>query len=77
MTGSRADAPDRAYFHDGGLDVWYPTAAIVVEIVSPGDESRQKSAFYHRVGVEEVLIVGSGRPDRGVVHAWPGGIPTG
>ncbi len=56
-TPSDFRVPDRAYFRDGGLDVWNPTAAIVVEIVSPGDESRQKFAFYHRVGVEEVLIV--------------------
>jgi Uma2 family endonuclease len=27
---------------------WYPTAAIVVEVVSPRDESRRKSGFYHR-----------------------------
>jgi Uma2 family endonuclease len=49
--------PDRAYFRHGGLEVWNPTAAIVVEVVSPGDESRAKLDFYFRVGVEEVLIV--------------------
>ena len=49
--------PDRAYFRSGGLAVWNPTAAIVVEVVSPGDESRLKFAFYHRQGIEEVLIV--------------------
>jgi Uma2 family endonuclease len=49
--------PDRAWFRTGGLDVWNPTAAIVAEIVSPGDESRRKFDFYHRVGIEEVLIV--------------------
>lgn len=49
--------PDRAYFRSGGLEVWNPTAAIVVEVVSPGDESRLKFAFYHRAGIEEVLIV--------------------
>ena len=49
--------PDQAWFRTGGLDVWNPTAAIVVEIVSPGDESRMKFDFYHRAGVEEVLIV--------------------
>jgi Uma2 family endonuclease len=31
--------------------------AIVVEVLSPGDESRRKLGFYHRRGVEEVLIV--------------------
>jgi Uma2 family endonuclease len=36
---------------------WNPTAALVVEVVSPGDESRRKLDFYFRAGVEEVLIV--------------------
>jgi Uma2 family endonuclease len=36
---------------------WYPTAAIVVEVVSPGDESRRKTDFYFRRRVEELLIV--------------------
>ncbi len=49
--------PDRAWFRTGGLDVWNPTAAIVAEIVSPGDESRRKFDFYHHAGIEEVLIV--------------------
>lgn len=49
--------PDRAYFREGGDDVWNPTAAIVVEILSPGDESHAKLGFYFRVGVAEVLIV--------------------
>jgi Uma2 family endonuclease len=49
--------PDQAYFRDRAGDVWNPTAAIVVEIVSPGDESREKLPFYHRAGIEEVLIV--------------------
>jgi Uma2 family endonuclease len=41
---------------DKGL-TWHPTAAVVVEVVSVGDESRRKSDFYHRAGVEESLIV--------------------
>jgi Uma2 family endonuclease len=50
--------PDQAYFHrDVKPAVWNPTAVIVVEIVSPGDESRDKFGFYHHAGVEEVLIV--------------------
>ena len=36
---------------------WNPTAAIVVEVVSPGDESRRKLHFYFRAGVDELLIV--------------------
>jgi len=57
--GTPADyrIPDRAYFRGGDDETWNPTAAIVVEILSPGDESRAKLPFYHRAGVEEVLIV--------------------
>lgn len=29
----------------------------IVEVVSPGDDSRRKTDFYFRAGVEEVLIV--------------------
>ena len=49
--------PDRAYLRQRATEVWNPGAAIVVEIVSPGDESYAKLDFYHRLGVEEVLIV--------------------
>ncbi len=57
--GSKGDyrVPDRAYLRQRATEVWNPGAAIVVEIVSPGDESYAKLGFYHRLGVEEVLIV--------------------
>ena len=48
---------------DGGLHrmppsgVWQPTAALVVEIVSPGDETWEKLPFYAAYHVDEVLIV--------------------
>lgn len=48
---------------DGGLHrppisgVWHSTAAVVVEIISPGDESRQKLPFYAAHDVDEVLLV--------------------
>jgi Uma2 family endonuclease len=48
---------------DGGLHrapptgAWYPTAALVVEIVSPHDESWEKLPFYADHDVDEVLIV--------------------
>jgi hypothetical protein len=48
---------------DGGLHrsiprgVWHSTAALVVEIVSLGDESWQKLPFYAAHQVDEVLIV--------------------
>jgi Uma2 family endonuclease len=48
---------------DGGLHrpeaggVWHPTAALVIEIVSPGDETWDKLPFYAAHKVDEVLIV--------------------
>jgi Uma2 family endonuclease len=50
--------PDQAYFlADAQPHTFNPTAEIVVEIVSPGDESRMKYDFYFRAGVKEVVIV--------------------
>jgi Uma2 family endonuclease len=49
--------PDLTFSHERADLVWYPSAAIVVEIVSPRDESRRKFDFYHQAGVDEVLIV--------------------
>ncbi len=57
--------PDRAYLRAGTGGMWNPTAAIVVEVVSPDDESRGKLGFYFGVGVEEVLLVD---PDRHAVE---------
>jgi Uma2 family endonuclease len=48
---------------DGGLHrrrprgTWHPTAALVVEIVSPGDETLNKLGFYAAHQVDEILIV--------------------
>lgn len=47
---------------DGGLlreyrGVWHTTAALVLEIVSPMDESWEKLAFYAAHHVDEVLII--------------------
>ncbi len=49
--------PDQAYLRERATQVWNPSAAIVVEVLSPGDESYAKFGFYHRLGVEEILIV--------------------
>jgi Uma2 family endonuclease len=49
--------PDQAYFRDRESRLWYGTAAIVVEVISPDDESRRKLGFYHGAGVEEMLLV--------------------
>ena len=37
--------------------VFAPTAAVVIEVASPHDESWEKLDFYARRGVDEVVIV--------------------
>ncbi len=55
--------PENYRVPDGGLlrgrqaATWHPTAALAVEVVSPGDESRAKLPFYAAHDVDEVLIV--------------------
>jgi len=50
--------PDGVLHGPGAGAIWHPTAALVIEIVSPGDESWQKLPFYAQHDVDEVLIVG-------------------
>jgi len=55
--------PDDYRVPDGGLHrpgpslLYYPSAALVVEIVSRGDETWEKFPFYAAHGVDELLIV--------------------
>jgi Uma2 family endonuclease len=49
--------PDGALHRPGAAGIWLPTAALVVEIVSPGDETWEKLGFYVSHSVDEVLIV--------------------
>jgi Uma2 family endonuclease len=49
--------PDGALHRPGATGTWLPTAALVVEIASPGDESWEKLPFYAAHNVDEVLIV--------------------
>jgi len=49
--------PDGALHRPGTSGTWHPTAALVIEIVSPGDESWEKLPFYAAHDVDEVLIV--------------------
>ncbi len=53
--------PDRVYLRHRAGVVFVPTAEIVVEIVSLGDESYEKLSFYLARGVAEVLIVDPSR----------------
>jgi len=48
--------PDRGYHRGRPTGTWLPTAAVVVEIVSPDDETFEKFSFYARHGVDEVLV---------------------
>jgi len=51
-------APDLAVHRPADVEAqWHPTAALVVEIVSPNDKTWDKLDFYAALGVEELLIV--------------------
>jgi Uma2 family endonuclease len=65
--GSEDDyrVPEGGLHRPGPDEMYYPTAALAVEIVSPGDETWQKLPFYAAHGVDELLIVD---PDARVVH---------
>ncbi len=56
--GEPADyrVPDRGYHRGRPTGTWLATAAIVVEIVSPDDETYDKFGFYARHGVDELLV---------------------
>jgi Uma2 family endonuclease len=49
--------PDGGLHRPGAAGVWHATAAAVVEILSPDDESREKLPFYAAHRVDEVLLV--------------------
>lgn len=48
--------PDGGFFRSTPNDVWVATAAIVIEIVSPNDETFEKFDFYAHHGVEEIIV---------------------
>jgi Uma2 family endonuclease len=60
--------PDGGLHHGVPRGVYQRTAALVIEIVSPGDESWQKLPFYAAHDVNEVLILD---PEDHTVH-WLG-----
>jgi Uma2 family endonuclease len=55
--GRPAHGPDGGLHRTPPSGIWHPTAALIVEIVSPGDESWEKLPFYAAHNVDEVLIV--------------------
>lgn len=49
--------PDLGVHRERPLGVWVPTAAIAVEVLSPGDETWEKLPFYAEHEVDELVIV--------------------
>jgi hypothetical protein len=49
--------PDGGLHRPGAAGVWLSTAALVVEILSPDDETWQKLPFYAAHHVDEVVII--------------------
>ncbi len=48
--------PDRGYRRARPTGTWVPSAAVVVEIISPDDETYDKFGFYAAHGVEELIV---------------------
>ena len=59
--------PDGGYYRDPARRVYVAEAVVVVEILSPGDETYEKFGFYAAHGVEEVLVVD---PEPRTVRWW-------
>ena len=49
--------PDLGYHRSRDYQLYMPTAALVVEVLSPGDESLAKFGFYAAHGVDELWLV--------------------
>jgi Uma2 family endonuclease len=49
--------PDGVLQRERRSGVWHPTAALAIEILSPGDQTLDKLPFYAAHQVDEVLIV--------------------
>jgi Uma2 family endonuclease len=49
--------PDGALTKDGGGELYNPTAVLVVEVLSPSDETTNKLPFYAAHHVAELLII--------------------
>ena len=49
--------PDGGLHRPGAAGVWHATAALVIEILSPGRRELQKLPFYAAHDVDEVLLV--------------------
>jgi Uma2 family endonuclease len=67
--GAREDyrVPDGGFHRGSPRGVYLPTAAIVVEVVSPDDETYLKIDFYASHGVEELIVAD---PELRAVRIW-------
>jgi Uma2 family endonuclease len=59
---------DGGLHRPGAAEMWHPTAALVLEVVSPDDDTWKKLPFYAAHDVDEVLIID---PDVRELH-WLG-----
>lgn len=59
--------PDAGYHRGVPTDVWVASAAVVVEVVSAGDETFEKFEFFSSHGVEEVVVAD---PARRTIRWW-------
>jgi Uma2 family endonuclease len=59
--------PDRGYHRSLSQSTWVPTAAVVVEVVSPDDETYEKFGFYAAHGVDELIVAD---PTARTVTCW-------
>jgi Uma2 family endonuclease len=57
--------PDGALTEDGGGELYNPTAVLVIEVLSPSDETTKKLPFYAAHRVAELLIID---PDQRTVN---------
>ena len=62
--------PDRGYHRTLPTTVWVPTAAVVIEVVSPDDETYEKFGFYADHDVDELIIAD---PATRTVRFWQRG----
>lgn len=60
--------PDRGFHRVAPTGIDVATAAIVVEVLSCGDETFDKFDFYAEHGVDEIIVAD---PQRRVVRIWP------
>lgn len=59
--------PDAGWHREAADGVFVPSAALVLEVLSPGDQTYAKLDFYAAHGVEELLVAD---PEERTVRCW-------